>query len=103
MKKFLSLAALTFAMAGTVALSSARAEDAPKTEEKITEVRVCPMANKAVKGDGAGNTTFKTYKVFFCCGGCKGGFDKLSDEDKQKKVDAALKTQNAKPAEAPKA
>ena len=103
MKKFLSLAALTFAMASTVALSSVQAQDAPKTEEKLTEVRVCPMASKPVKGDGAGNVTFKTYKVFFCCGGCKGGFEKLSDEDKQKKVDAALAKQNEKKEEAPKA
>ena len=94
MKKFL-LAALVAAGLGMAQMSYA--EDA-KEAPKITEVRVCPMANKAVKGDGAGSSDFKTYKVFFCCGGCKGGFDKLTDEVKQQKVDAALKTQeDAKP------
>lgn len=94
MKKFL-LAAVVAAGLGFGSLG--HAEDA-KPAPKVTEVRVCPMANKAVKGDGAGSSEFKTYKVFFCCGGCKGNFDKLTDEVKQQKVDAALKTQeDAKP------
>jgi hypothetical protein len=94
MKKFL-LAALIAVGLGMGQMS--QAEDA-KEAPKITEVRVCPMANKAVKGDGAGSSDFKTYKVFFCCGGCKGNFDKLTDAVKQEKVDAALKTQeDAKP------
>lgn len=95
MKKFL-LAALVAAGLGLGSMSYA--EDAKKEAPKVTEVRVCPMANKAVKGDGAGSSDFKTYKVFFCCGGCKGNFDKLTDAAKQEKVDAALKTQeDAKP------
>ena len=94
MKKFL-LAALVAASLGFGFPS--QAEDA-KEAPKVTEVRVCPMANKAVKGDGAGSSDFKTYKVFFCCGGCKGNFDKLTDAAKQEKIDAALKTQeDAKP------
>lgn len=94
MKKFL-LAAFVAAGLGFGSLS--HAED-KKEAPKVTEVRVCPMAGKAVKGDGAGSSEFKTYKVFFCCGGCKGNFDKLSDEAKQQKIDAALKTQeDAKP------
>jgi len=92
MKKFFSLTALALSLAGTLALAPLRADDAPKP----TEVRVCPMTTKAVEGDGGGNTTFKNYKVFFCCGGCKGHFEKLSDEDKQKKIDEALKKQNEK-------
>ncbi len=96
MKKFFSLTALALSLAGTLAQAPLRADDAPKTDEKPTEVRVCPMAGKAIEGDGGGNTTFKNYKVFFCCGGCKGKFEKLSDEDKQKKIDEALKKQNEK-------
>jgi hypothetical protein len=86
MKKFLVMAALSAAMWMGAQVNAQEAK-------KPTEVRVCPMAGKAVKGDGAGNSTFKDYKVFFCCGGCKGHFDGLSDEEKQKKVDAALKKQ----------
>ena len=97
MKKFFSLTALALSLAGTLALSPLRADEAPKTE--TTEVRVCPMAGKAVKGDGAASTTFKNYKVFFCCGGCKGKFEKLSDDEKQAKIDAALKKQNEAPKE----
>ena len=86
MKKFLAIAVLAaMSLAPTL-----RAADPPAP----TEVKVCPMAQKAVEGEGAGNVTFRTYKVFFCCGGCKGNFAKLSDDDKQKKVDAALKKQN---------
>lgn len=95
MKKFLLAALIAASMSAGF---PSHAEDAKKEAPKVTEVRVCPMANKAVKGDGAGSSDFKTYKVFFCCGGCKGNFDKLTDEAKQQKVDAALKTQeDAKP------
>ena len=90
MKKLLGLIALGVA-ASALWTTPMRAEEA----KKPTEVRVCPMKGSAIDGDGAGSVVFKDYKVFFCCGGCKGGFAKLSDEDKQKKVDAALKTQNA--------
>ena len=86
MKKFLAIAVLA---AMSLAPTLRAADPAPPTE-----VKVCPMAQKAVEGEGGGNVTFRTYKVFFCCGGCKGNFAKLSDDDKQKKVDAALKKQN---------
>ncbi len=89
LKKFLMAAVVAVGMSlGSVG----HAEDA-KEAPKTVEVRVCPMAGKAVKGDGGGNSEFKNYKVFFCCGGCKGNFDKLTDAAKQEKVDAALKTQ----------
>ncbi len=86
LKKFL-LAAVVAAGLGFGSMS--RAEEAPKP----IDVKVCPMSKEAVKGDGAGNEVVGKYKVFFCCGGCKGNFDKLSAEDKTKKVEAALKVQ----------
>ena len=86
MKKFL-LAAVLAAGMGFGAIG--HAEDAPKP----VDVKVCPMSQEAVKGDGAGSEVVGNYKVFFCCGGCKGNFDKLSAEEKTKKVEAALKVQ----------
>jgi len=63
--------AATVMMAGTmIAAPIARGEEAaPKTEVaevKPIEVRICPMSNTPVDGDGAGNRIVKNYKVFFC-------------------------------------
>ncbi|MBV9866331.1 MAG: hypothetical protein JO316_13345 [Abitibacteriaceae bacterium] len=87
LKKFLSLTAAAAILTGL-----ALAEEA-KQEVKPTEVHVCPITLEAVKGDGAGTKTVGNYKVWFCCGGCPGAFDKLSKEDKDKKIAAALKKQ----------
>jgi hypothetical protein len=86
LKKFL-LAAIV--AAGLSLGHAGRADDAPKP----VEVHVCPISKEAVKGEGAGNEVVGKYKVYFCCGGCKGNFDKLSAEDKEKKIEAALKVQ----------
>jgi hypothetical protein len=64
-----------------------------KTETtKLTEVKVCPMTGEAVRGNGAGHQVVGEYEVYFCCGGCKKAFNKLSKEEQAKRVaDAAAK------------
>lgn len=89
LKKFLFAAVVA---AGLSLGSVSNAAEPAKAADPI-EVRVCPMASKPVKGDGAGSTVVDKYKVFFCCGGCKGNFDGLSAEEKTKKIEAALKIQ----------
>ncbi len=63
---------------------------------KVTEVHVCPETGEAVKGEPAGSEVVGKYKVYFCCAGCKPSFDKLSKEDKEKKVADLVKKNGAK-------
>lgn len=62
--------AATAMVLGTLSASPiARSEDAaPKAaaEAKPIEVRICPISNTPVKGEGAGNRMVKNYKAFFC-------------------------------------
>ena len=84
---------LALGTAAVIMTSVVIAEEAAKEEPKLTEVKVCPMMQAPIKGEGVGSTVVGTYKVFFCCGGCPKAFAKLSKEDQQKKVDAAVKVQ----------
>lgn len=76
MKKLLTLAAAVLVVGGV-----ALAEDAPKAqatkepakpgtekkaEEKLAEVRFCPMMGNYVGGQGAGQRVYKNYRVYFC-------------------------------------
>ncbi len=88
LKKMFALTSAMMILAGAVF-----ADEGQKTE--VTEVKVCPMSLHPTK-ENAKSTTFGNYKVYFCCGGCPAAFAKLSDEDKQKKIDAALAKQNEK-------
>jgi hypothetical protein len=86
LKKFLLAASV---VAGLSLGQFAQAKEAPKP----IEVHVCPISQEAVEGKGAGSEVVGKYKVFFCCGGCQGELDKLSAQEKDKKIQAALKIQ----------
>lgn len=92
LKKLLATTTAVMALSGVVMTQHVKAEDT-----KVTEVHVCPMTLEKVKGDGAGTKVVGNYKVYFCCGGCPAAFDKLSKEDKDKKIAAALKKQEDAP------
>jgi hypothetical protein len=85
------------------ALSPARAVDATApgqanqmdAQTQLIEVKVCPVTGEAVHGNGAGNEVVDKYKVYFCCGGCKADFDKLTPEQKLQKAESAYKIQLA--------
>jgi hypothetical protein len=66
-----------------------------KTAKKLTNVRVCPMMGAPVHGKGGGSQIVGSYHVHFCCAGCKPAFNKLSTAEKNKKIQEALKKQNA--------
>jgi len=79
----------------TSAQKSAKVTNVKATKPKLTQVRVCPMTGEAVVGKGAGSQVVGKYNVHFCCEGCKPAFNKLSKAEQQKKIQAALKKQNA--------
>ncbi len=104
-KKMWALLGATAMTAGVALnISTARAETAAKTEVKkadLTEVKVCPMTGEAIHGAGVGSEIVGQYNVHFCCGGCKGEFDKLPKKEQERRVEQAAKTQkeNAKQAQ----
>lgn len=80
----------------------ATASDSPATKPASPYVNVkCPI----MKGDidpakvtDATTREFNGQKVAFCCGGCPAQWDKLSDKEKQAKLDA-VKTPATQPAQ----
>jgi hypothetical protein len=70
--------------------SSAAPETKPAasaaTNVKLVDIRTCPTTGEKVEGDGGGSTVVGSYKVYFCCAGCKPSFDNLSQAEKEKKV-----------------
>lgn len=59
-------------------------------EEKVT-LNVCPMTGADSTGAAGGTSLVGNYLVKFCCPSCKLAFDKLSQEEKEKKITAVLK------------
>ena len=46
-------------------------------------------------GKTVGATTYKNYKISFCCGGCPSQFKALSPKEKDAKIAAIVKKQMA--------
>lgn len=64
---------------------------AAKSMHAAQDVQVCPISGKQVEGEGASVETVGQYRVHFCCPNCQPAFDKLTDQEKQEKIAAALK------------
>jgi hypothetical protein len=64
-----------------------------KASASLTEVRVCPWNGEEVIGEGQGNERVGNYKIYFCCEEHKDEFDRLTPEEKQKKIATALDKQ----------
>ncbi len=65
-----TLAATAIALGTLSASPIARSDDAAPAAEvaevKPIEVRICPISNMEVKGEGAGTRMVKNYKAYFC-------------------------------------
>lgn len=61
----------------------------------LVEVKVCPMQGEAVDDPHAASEVVGRYKVYFCCASCMEPFDKLSAGEKERRIHAALKKQEA--------
>jgi hypothetical protein len=64
-----------------------------RSSAALTEVRVCPWNGEEVQGAGQGNERVGNYKIYFCCEEHKGEFDRLTAEEKRKKIAVALQKQ----------
>ena len=68
------------------------AKPATKTQ-KLVVINTCPVTNEDATSAAGGSEVVGKYKVNFCCAGCKPSFDKLSKEEKEKKLAVLAKKQ----------
>jgi hypothetical protein len=99
MKRVLTLAfAALLLVGGALALTPREksSQDKQSAETALTEVKVCPMNGAPIKSENAPSEVVGNYKVYFCCAHHKEAFAKLSQEEKEQKIAAALEKQNKK-------
>lgn len=99
MKRVLVLLIATIFLAGSaLAVTPQKKRHRTKTaaNASLTEVKVCPINGEAIEGKGAGSEVVGNYKVYFCCADHKAEFNRLSKEEKEKRVAEALQKQNSK-------
>ena len=72
------------------AVDTPTADDVSVTLEDAKPVNAkCPM-NPAKDVNPKMTVTYKEQLIGFCCGGCKARFEKLTDEEKAKRVAAVV-------------
>src|SRR6478752_2606785 len=86
---------LAVAASAAPAKPGAAKPGAAKKPAKLTEVNYCPITGEKVEGKGDGSEVVGKYHVKFCCAGCQPAFDKMSKQDKDKKIAEMLKKQAA--------
>jgi hypothetical protein len=96
MKKVLALTFIVATFLGSAAIAGSlyRQQEGDKTVA-LTEVKVCPINGEAVTSLDAPSEVVGNYKVYFCCAHHKEQFSKLSQEEKDRKIAAALEKQKA--------
>ena len=62
----LALSTMHFAPVAYSQAKPAKVAKPPATPAKLIEVRICPISNMAVEGEGAGHRIVKNYKAYFC-------------------------------------
>jgi hypothetical protein len=89
---------VVLAFTGAIALAVAGCQKDGKTDEGKAPVQVvndkCPIMGGAInpaKVPAAQTRQFKGQTIGFCCTNCLPAWDKLSDEQKQAKLDAVAK------------
>ena len=90
-QRVLALSAVAVLVAGSAVASPDKTKKpapkkpaAPKT--KLIVIKTCPTTGEAAPTDAGGSLVYGKYKVNFCCAGCKPAFEKLSKEEKDKKL-----------------
>lgn len=78
-----------------VAFAAPKAKTAVKA--KTTTLNYCPISGGKLghMGKPVGATTYKNYKISFCCAGCPEAFAKMSAKEKDAKIAEIVKKQAA--------
>ncbi len=96
--KHLFLAALCAVMASAaVAVPKASHTNKPAKAAHATALKTlnyCPIAGEKLHSRDVGPTTYKGYKIAFCCAGCPEEFARLSEKEKDAKIAKILAKQN---------
>ena len=87
MKHLATIAGL--ALLSTCALAApkvaAPAKKAP-AQTALKTLNYCPTSGEKLGAQTVGATTYKGYKIAFCCAGCPQEFARLSEKDKDAKI-----------------
>jgi hypothetical protein len=87
MKHLATIAGL--ALLSTCALAvpkaAAPAKKAP-AKTALKTLNYCPTSGEKLGAKTVGATTYKNYKIAFCCAGCPQEFASLSEKDKDAKI-----------------
>jgi len=102
MKHLFLLGALAVTTLSAVAAPKTGAP-APKAPAKVAlkTLNYCPISGEKVPAKRLGATTYKGYKIAFCCPGCPDEFAALSEKEKDAKIAKIVAKQakaKAKPA-----
>jgi hypothetical protein len=111
MKKALTVAAVLAISAAVIAQTTRPVTTKPATTTQATQATQatqggkivntrCPILGTPMDPDKTPDSMtrmFKGQKVGLCCTGCVTAWDKLSDKERQAKLDAAMKPDAAKP------
>lgn len=81
------LSTCAFAVPKVAAPAKAPAKTALKT------LNYCPVTGEELGAKTMGATTYKNYKIAFCCAGCPEAFAHLSAKDKDAKIAAIVAKQ----------
>ncbi len=103
MKHFATLAGL--ALFSTCALAAPKTAPPAKTAPAKTALKTlnyCPISGEKLHAKTVGGTTYKNFKIAFCCPGCPEEFARLSAKEKDAKI-ATIVAKQARDQAKPKA
>ena len=91
----LSTAALFLVGAAFAAPGKDKGKKKDTKTQKLLVINTCPQTGEDATSAAGGSEVVGKYKVNFCCAGCKPAFDKLSKQEKEKKLAELAKKQSS--------
>ena len=93
----LTLVAAALCALAPASFAAPKASKTPAKAVKVTTLHYCAMTGEKLgsMGKPVGATTYKNYKISFCCAGCPDEFKKLTAKEKDAKIAGIVKKQAA--------
>ncbi len=76
-----------------IAAPATHAKAAPTKKTTLKTLNYCPISGEKLPAKTLGATTYKGYKIAFCCPGCPEEFAALSPKEKDAKIAKILAKQ----------
>ena len=71
---------------GAVAAPKTAKPAAPTKKPALKMLNYCPISGEKLPSKTVGSTTYKNYKIAFCCPGCPEEFASLTPQKKDEKI-----------------